>query len=367
MRYTYDFAGRPIPGHLVAEIDRAAARLDAKLADLDVGELAISGLYERILGDIRGSTVGTMQLFGYILQWSLRGVDKPLADVTLVEVGGGLGTLTLLARELGVGTVVYNDIYDIACHDARVVAEALGLAADHYIEGDLDLLVAEAERLDLRIDAVGSYDVIEHVYDIDTYLMGLARLPGPKLTISMASGANMYNRRYRDWIVPFQRRCELEGRAAEDDHYERDTVRAYVDVRRDMIAEVAPDLAPADLDRLVAHTRGMRRDDIEAAARAFVERGDLPPLLEHPTNTCDPFTGNWQEHLMDPDDLVGTLRGQGYAEAGWSSGYFQGRSPNPLKRTVAKAINLGIRLSDRLGIRVAGYYLVHGHIASKPA
>lgn len=367
MKYCYDLADRPVPTPLVAQIDEAAARLDAKLGRLDPDDLPISGLYRRILGDIQASSVGALKLFGYILQWSLRGVDKPIGDATIVEVGGGLGTLALLAKELGIGTVVYNDIYDTACQDARIVAEGLGLEADHYIAGDLDELIAGAGALGLEIDSVGSYDVIEHVYDIDLYLTGLARLPGPRLSISMASGANMYNRRYRNWIMPFQHQCEHEGREAEGDHYERDTLRAYVEVRREIIAAVAPDLEPTDLQRLVDHTRGLRREDIDDATRVFVDRGQLPPLLEHPTNTCDPFTGNWQEHLMNPDDLVELLRRQGYDEAGWGSGYFQALSPNPLKRNAARLMNLGIRLSDRAGIRVAGYYLVHGHLGAKPS
>ncbi|MGI9598299.1 MAG: hypothetical protein ACR2QK_19200 [Acidimicrobiales bacterium] len=366
MQYLYDFADRPIDSGLTADIGRAAARLDTKLGSLDPDALPISELYRRILSDIQASTVGALQLFGYILQWSLRGIDKPLDEVTLIGVGGGLGTLTLLARELGIGTVVYNDIYDTACRDAQVVAERLGLEADHYAPGDLGDLVAETERLGLDVDAVGSYDVIEHVYDIDSYMTGLAGLPGPRLSIAMASGANMYNRRYRNWIMPFQRQCEFEGRTADADHYERDTVRAYVDIRRDMITATGPDLAEAEVERLVTHTRGLRQEDIERATQAFVERRELPPVIDHPTNTCDPFTGNWQEHLMNPDELVELLRGQGY-EAGWQSGYFQARSPNPAKRTAARVINFGIRCFNRAGIRLAGYYLVHGRLETKPS
>ena len=366
MRYVYDFAPRPVSDDLVADIDRAAARVEAKLLQLDPGDLPLSGLYRRLLGSAQASSVGLLQRFGFILMWALRGVDKPLEDVTVIEVGGGLGTMTLLAKELGIGTVVYNDIYDIACHDAAVVAERLGLSADYYLRGDVDELIDQTGRLGLEVDSVGSYDVIEHVYDIDAYLTGLAGLPGPSLTIAMASGANMYNRRYRNWIIPFQQVCELEGREAEADHYERDTVRAYVDVRREMIAGVAPNLADGEVERLVTHTRGLRQDDIEQAARDFAERGELPPLIDHPTNTCDPFTGNWQEHLMNPDDIVGILRGQGYDDAGWVSGYFNGRSPNPGKRTAAKALNLGIRMSNRVGIRLAGYYMIHGRMTTKP-
>ena len=348
----------------MARIDAAAGRLAAKLAEIDGAELPISELYKRILGQAQTNPTVTLQLFGYVLAWSLRGVTKPVEEATVVEVGAGMGMLSLLAREMGVGTVVYNDIYDIACRDARIVAERVDLVADHYIEGDLDDLIESAGSIGLSVDGIGSYDLIEHVYSIDDYLRRLIDLPGPSLAIAMASGANMYKPSYRDWIMPFQRMCELEGRPTDPGEYERDTLRAYVEVRREMIEAVAPDLEADELDRLATRTRGLRQDDIERATEAYLADGTLPPVLDHPTNTCDPYTGNWQEHLMDPDDLVEVLRGEGF-DAGWLSGYFSGRNPNPLKRTAARAVNAGLRVANKPGIRIAPYYMVHGTIADK--
>lgn len=365
MRYFYDFAERPVDEEVVRQINGAAERLGPKLEPLQADDLPISELYRNILGETQDNLTVTLQLFGYVLAWSLRGVDKPLEEVTLIEVGGGLGMLSLLAKEAGVGTVVYNDIYEAACTDAKEVAARLEIPADHYVAGDIEDLLRATRDLDLEIDSVGSYDVIEHVYDIDSYLAQLAQLPGPALTIAMASGANMYKPAYRDWIMPFQRQCELEGREEEGSAlYERDTLRPYVKIRQEMIENCAPGLAEGDVKRLVTHTRGMRQDDIEKTTRAFMDTGSLPPVLVHPTNTCDPYTGNWQEHLMNPNDLVAVLNRAGF-DAGWLSGYFSGRSPILAKRSAAKVVNAGMRLFNKPGIRFAPYYMIYGTVRNK--
>jgi len=39
---------------------------------------------------------------------------------------------------------------------------------------------------------------------------------------------------------------------------------------------------------------------------------EFPNPIEHPTNTCDPYTGNWIEHLMNPYHLQETLIFNGF-------------------------------------------------------
>jgi len=43
--------------------------------------------------------------------------------------------LALLAKELGIGTVIYNDIYDVSCHDFKVISEAVPLDSQFPAQG----------------------------------------------------------------------------------------------------------------------------------------------------------------------------------------------------------------------------------------
>ncbi|MBT8384618.1 MAG: hypothetical protein KJO83_02785, partial [Bacteroidia bacterium] len=50
-------------------------------------------------------------------------------------------------------------------------------------------------------------------------------------------------------------------------------------------------------------TRGLRENDIEILVRDYLKTGQIFYEIHHPTNTCDPYTGNWTEHLIDLKQL----------------------------------------------------------------
>ena len=54
-----------------------------------------------------------LQLYSYILELALNQPDVSINEFTFLDYGSGSGILCLLAKELGIGTVVYNDIYDV--------------------------------------------------------------------------------------------------------------------------------------------------------------------------------------------------------------------------------------------------------------
>ena len=178
---------------LLTQLDLAAARLHEKLINTNLEKLDISDYVRRHLTLKLADPHGTFQLYTYLLSLALRGSKKPLNEVVFVDYGGGCGILSLLAKELGVGRVVYNDIYEVSCRDLGVLEKAIGIHAEDHVCGDIDELISYLGKQNASIDAVCSYDVIEHIYDIKGYLKKLSRLGGEHLRIVFGSGANSKN------------------------------------------------------------------------------------------------------------------------------------------------------------------------------
>lgn len=359
MKYLFDYARLPKDAKLLRDLNLAAQRLAQKLESFPVEESGLSEYCARVLLDKREVLTAYLQIYTYVLAWGLSRSDVDYSDLAVLEYGGGIGLISMLAKELGVGAVVYNDIYEVSYRGAQQLAGLIGLRADHYVLGDIDNVIAYTERCDLSLDAIVSFDVIEHIYDIDAFLTRLASFKGQHLRIVMASGANKYSRACSKRIMAFQRQCELRGREPTFGFYDRDALRPYMDIRREIIGRACAALTDKEVETLAKRTRGLREDDIIRAVQGYRDQGLLPPELNHPTNTCDPYTGNWQEHLMEPSELVDVLSRAGF-KADWSSGYFSGRYGSSLKCALAIAANAVIGLLDKRAIRLGKFYTLHG-------
>ena len=258
----------------------------------------------------------------------------------------------MLAKELGIGTVLYNDIYDVSCRDAKAIGEAIGCAADHYIEGDIDEVVGYVRRHSIACDAVGSYDVIEHVYDTEGFLKKLSLLSARPLAIVMASSVNSLNPRRARHFSKKQVDVEYHDRHPEPGHKERDSLRAYIDIRKEIIRSHAAGLKAAEVDALARATRGMIEADIKSAVEDYLKTKKISARPAHPTNTCDPYTGNWADRLMDPYRIAGILSEEGFRAEVLKGYYFD-------SSLLRKAANAAIFLLGKHGIRLAPFFAVH--------
>jgi 2-polyprenyl-3-methyl-5-hydroxy-6-metoxy-1,4-benzoquinol methylase len=360
MDFLYAWAPFPGPRGLRIQINAAALRLYRKLASVDVQALDISDYSKRYLDGYRQNLRGTLQLVSHLLGLALKnGADT--GDILLIDYGGGTGLLALLAREAGVGTVVYNDIYDVSCRDAEVIGESIGNRADHYVHGDIDEVVQFLERSGLCCDAITSYDVIEHVYDVDYFFATIGRLPSRALTVVMASSANASNPRRLQDLTKLHLDVEHRDRAKVWGHKERDAAKAFLSIRREIVADQLERRGrPCDTDvveELARRTRGSIEPAIRQRVDEFLAYDQLPPPPGHPTNTCDPYTGNWAEHLVEPDRLGRILKAAGMRTQ-ILAGYYGSESGR--RRLVTVPLNAVIAALGRRALSVAPYYIVFG-------
>ncbi|MEM7245869.1 MAG: methyltransferase domain-containing protein [Acidobacteriota bacterium] len=339
------------------DLSCAIVRLTWRLKRLDLDTLELSDYTRHCLGQRLNQLESVLAAHAHLLELALRNRSRPAEELSLVDYGGGTGCLAFLAKELGVGTVVYDDIDPVACQDVAVLGESLGVAPDHVVCGDVDHLVSTLSRWELSVDAVVSYDVIEHVYDVEEHYRQLGRLPGHRLRIIHGSEANAANTRHARRVSRQQVVIENEDREPPGFQGEPETLKAYVELRKDIISARAPQVQGDELDRLARRTRGLRKDDIETLVDEYVATGRLDYEPEHPTNTCDPLTGNWAEQLMDVSWLV-SIAGR----AGFQARIVPGRraSCGPLpKKLLKRPTNAIIDLLGQRGLFMAPYYVVH--------
>ena len=359
MKYFYSNIKLQEEVSLLSEINQAAEKLHEKLIKLDLKQLGISEYNQMYWGNKLNNFVGVLQLYTYLLILALVGRKVPLEEFVFVDYGGGSGVLSLLAKELGIGRVIYNDIYDVSCNDAKKISRATNIDIDDYVCGDIDILINYLRKESLSIDAISSYDVIEHIYDIEAYLRKLHFLSQTNTSyrVVFGSGANIKNPLYVRGLRKFQLDCEYKEREKKWGHKERDSLKSYLEIRKEIINKYNSSLTSQEVETIAKLTRGLMKHDIEKCLDEFKTTGRISYKPDHPTNTCDPNTGNWAEHLMETEWLENILINEGF-QVKILSGYY-GYTDVVYKRAIRNLLNIGIKVLRKNALFLAPYYIVY--------
>ena len=367
MKYHYKWAKLPKNKTLINRINNASAILYDKLEYYDVKtNNDISDYNKRYFGNLisnQSSIFHALQKYSYLLTWSLAYVNTPLNKIVFMDYGGGHGMLALLAKSAGIGTVIHNDIYEISCKDAQCIGNDLDLAADYYIPGDVDDVIKFRNERDININVIANYDVIEHIYDIEDFLDKLKVLSNSFQSVFFASGANELNPRTKKKLRQQHIYFENNDRDFKVGRKSTDETRALIEVRKKIISEMNLDLNLSEIDQLAELTRGMMIDKIRQAVTNYICTGNPPNKPLHPTNTCDPYTGNWFEHLMDPFYLKNILKKNGY-DSEVIAGYY-GKSKKASNNVAKALLNMMISSNNRMGLRISPFYSIRGFKKSK--
>ena len=221
----------------------------------------------------------------------------PWSTVRLVDFGAGNGLMGLLAVYSGAGSVVVQDINPEFTHAAQVLARQLSLYPEAFITGDERQLQEWCSQQNWNPHGLVSFDVIEHVYDLDQ-LFHCFRELNPQLQLIMGTGVNAHHPLKRRAFMKMQQTDEWNGGSSVDRSLYGPSSSAFRDIRRNILQQHWPEITPAQLEEWVSRTRGMHRGDIIRAITRYQENKLLPEPPDHPTNTCDPVTGSWTERLL---------------------------------------------------------------------
>lgn len=355
--YLYEVLSHEKNRDVLDRLDSSAAAVADRLQAIDYDSLSISDYTKKYIRGYVRNIRGVLQIYTYLLYLAMKSRNQfDVGENVFVDYGGGTGIVSLLAREMGFGTVLYVDIYDVSCRDAELIAEVIGGKADKYICGDIDALCGYASDSGVVVDILVSYDVIEHIYDIESFFSKTALLNTGSLVVVCASSANAYNPYIRRRRMSSHRDTERQDRLHEWGHKERDSLRSYLDIRREIISGFIPDIHGDALERIARNTRGLSKADIEKSVRQYFDVGDFTYRPDHPTNTCDPYTGNWNERLMSFSYLKDVLERNGFFSS-CVCGYY-GYSLSALRRSCKFIFNILINLLGRNGLVIAPYYVL---------
>lgn len=347
------FPSQGLNSPLMNNIIKAEERLSQKLRMLNHKSLAISDYNKRYLDEKLRD--GALDVYCQILYLSLCKNSIPLKDITLIDYGGGCGVMSYFAKDLGIGTVIYNDIYDVSCSDVRVTSKALGLNVDHIVCGDVNDLIMYIKENNIKANVIVSYDVLEHIYNLNDHFSQLSKMAN-RFKLVYGSSANIKNPRIVKRIKKLHLESEYMNRNKVWGHKERDALRAYIEIRKEMIKTYSPDLENSVVDKLSRMTRGLSQAEINKSVDEYKIKGTITYKPDHPTNTCDPYNGNWKEHLIDHDWLISTLKKIGY-EVDILHGYYN-LSGSKLKRSSKAILNNTLRILGKKALFISPHILV---------
>lgn len=120
----------------------------------------------------------------------------------------------------------------------------------------------------------------------------------------MGSAANSFNSDFLENAYLGHLKVEFLNRKKTFGHKERDNLQAYYNIRMDTIKKYLKSINyfmnDVEIIGLSFLTRGLMINGVEEAVDNYINRGEIPKLdtlFEY--NTCDPYTGNWAEHIID--------------------------------------------------------------------
>ena len=357
--YPFFDSAFPINSSISTSIAEGVYRLAKKLSGFSTESIAISSYMKHYFGGYVQYLSGTLQRYSYLLKLAIGELNLPLENMVFLDYGGGSGILSLLAKEVGIGFVAFNDFYESSCQDARLIAQHLNLEADIYISGDIDQVIQTFKREGIKqCTSIASYDVIEHIYNIDYFLSHVTELMAPRSLMVMQTTANPRNPFINYQRKKYQKLLEYHDRTGDSGNKESDSLKAYFTLRQEIIKEYAQgQLNDREVVNLSKATRGLRIDDIQKIVDDYLKFKTIPQPLSHPTNTCDPLTGNWAEHLLNPAYFVKMLEKQKLSVEILSGYYSDGKNRNI--NHFKKILNYLIYISKQKFLNISSSYIVY--------
>ncbi len=340
-------------------LNAAAIQLEKFLVELDYKKLPLSDYGKRYYAyDLRKLTY-MLQSYVFMLLWAQYKTKKSFSEMALLDHGGGIGMLSLLAKLAGVKTVVHQDLNPIISKDAECIANKLGVKIDHFVTGDTADFVEFVNQHQLNLNVLGSRNVIEHVYDLDLFFKATAKIKSDKLLLFLSTTANEKNPLVNWYTKKLQRNFELKGNPIAWGEKKLDPENSGMNQRKRIIKTAFPDLSDSEIIQLATATRGRIKADIIKDVQHFRESAVLPKSLKHPSNTCSPESGSWVEHLLPVDEYKRLMENNGF-QFTLLNGFYNQNYPQTYLNLVTPLVNQSIKALGKNATFIAPFISLLG-------
>ena len=258
----------------------------------------------------------------YYLEIYMRCIEGlSVNDSVIVDYGGGHGLFSLFAKQMGFKQVIYIDINPVSVKKVEELKQKTGYGPDVILCGDAPELKRWCQENNVEPNCLVSIDVIEHVYNLDTFFADLFAI-NSAMQMVFTTASNPCNalkvRRLRKVML-------------DDEIGNRENPNFYT-LRRDYIRTQYPDFDENTLSSWASATRGLVFDDIKA-----VVDGENPLPSVDGYNTCDPRTGSWTERVLPIADYQRVVEKNGRTLM-CENGFYNRYAPW-YKSLVAKILN----------------------------
>lgn len=283
-------------------INNSIDNLSIKLRKLDMDYLPISDYNKKYLKDYVDNLSFFMPLYKKLLEKVMYKLSKPISESCFVDYGGGCGILSFLAIEIGFKEIVYNDIYKVSTEDVKVISKSINLKVDYFVTGDISHFISFINKNKIRVDHICSFDVLEHIYDLENWFSKVKEVEKP-FSLCFMTSANSSNPYINRKLKKIHYKAEYIGSKKHKGWKERDSNLSFFEIRKNIISENIKNESQEKIITLAKNTRGLYGTDILEHAKEQLKTNSFKDKNKHATNTCDPLTGNWAEHVIDIKSL----------------------------------------------------------------
>lgn len=325
----------------VIEFEDACFRLHTRIAPIDFDQLPISEYNKAYMKRLRPALYYYLDIYSQCFKEGFSKCGMKPEEITLVDYGGGIGFLSMLAKEIGVGKVIYIDLNEKSVEAAGILKQEAGTGPDVILHGDSRRLAEWCREEKVCPDLLLSTDVIEHIYDLPGFFSDIFSI-NDNMRLVFTTASTPYNPYIKRRLRKFMRQCE-SGKAVRPNYY---TKRVHY-IRKEF-----PALRRKEVKKWAIRTRGLIYEDIHKA----ISRNERPLLLDA-YNTCDPETGNFAERILTVREYKELAKPYAYKLSVYK-GFYNTLRQKQWKAVVSVLVNLVIKYSGKAGFILAPYILL---------